>query len=301
MDEWKRFTNALWCEQVLDLIVHVQRTITVELFVHSLAHSLNININRWSDFLPIKSIHMVAIAPGLRLQISLVVVLSGPVLGCSENMRTHEMVFKFLYFTCRYFILNFLLYFFCNFHLFLIVAENGWGVLCALVIHLPVLLRRVVEGEEEFNQLLKAHFRVVEQNMHHFYVACVPLAHFLVRRVLICVGLRIHEANRCTNNAIWVIFGKVLCKKLFDSPEASCTEGGQHQILMLTDDRGPLVNIYIGLAALPLFHHVLSVQLLQDVLHHLVVHFELFLLILHIQLLFADLESCYPYFTFWYY
>lgn len=115
-----------------------------------------------SNFLPIKSVHMIAVAPGLRLQISLMVVLSRPELCCGENMCLDEVVLKSFYFTGQYFILDFLLYFFCNFHLVLIVAENGWGVLCALVIHLPVLLRRVMEREEELDQLLKACFCVVE-------------------------------------------------------------------------------------------------------------------------------------------
>lgn len=78
-----------------------------------------------SNFLPVKSIHVIAIAPRLRFQISLMVVLSGPILGRSKNMRLDHMVLELLYFTSDYFILDLRLYFFCNFHLVLIVAKNG--------------------------------------------------------------------------------------------------------------------------------------------------------------------------------
>ena len=190
------------------------------------------------------------------------VVLSRPVLCCGENMRLHNMVLKSLYFTGQYFILDFLLYFFCNFHLVLIVAENGRGVLCALVIHLPVCLRRVMEREEELDQLLKTSFCVVEQNVNYFYVPCVALAHLLVRRVLVGICLWIHETNGGSENTIWKILCEILGKKLFHAPKTSSSECGEHYMLILVDHLCPFITFNIDFTAFPFFHHVLSVQLL---------------------------------------
>ena len=114
-----------------------------------------------SNFTPVKSVHMIAIAIRLRFQISLMVVFRRQILRSRKNMRLYHMVLELLYFPCDYFILDLLLYFFCDFHLLLIVAKNGRGVLRALIIHLPVCLRRVMEREEELYQFLEAYFAAV--------------------------------------------------------------------------------------------------------------------------------------------
>lgn len=71
-----------------------------------------------------------------------------------------------------------------------------------------------------------------------------------------------------------MIFGKILCKKLLGTPETAGTEGGHHQILVLVDEIDPFVRLNVNLAAVPLLHLDLPVQLLHYHLYHLIIHLE---------------------------
>ena len=157
------------------------------------------------------------------------------------------------------------------------MAVDDGGVLRALVVHLLVNGGGVVEGKEVLAKALEGHLSGIIQNVHDFDVACPPLAHLLIGWNGLHVGVWIHKAYACAVNGVWVLLCEILSEKLFSSPKAASTEGGDLNDFVHHEMPG----FWVGLAAsIPLFHFHLSVVLLQEELIQLIIDLILFVLII---------------------
>jgi hypothetical protein len=76
-------------------------------------------------------------------------------------------------FLIDYQVLNLVLYFFSDYLLLLRMIEDSGGVLRTLVLLLPVVSCRVMEGEQELDKVfVRCHF-VVETDLENLNMACV--------------------------------------------------------------------------------------------------------------------------------
>ena len=177
-----------------------------------------------------ESVPVVAITLGFLKEVLLVLIVRREVGGGSRDSSGHFEWLKFGLgdFLIDYQVLNLVLDFFSDYLLLLRMIEDGGGVLRTLVLLLPVVSCRVMEGEQELDKVfVRCHF-VVETDLENLNMACVLWAYLFVAWVLrsIDFGGWAHEPHWVSQHRAWLILLVIYCEVLFSAPVASGAESG---------------------------------------------------------------------------
>lgn len=93
-----------------------------------------------------------------------------------------------------------------NLLLLVIIAKDNGRILCASIVSLTVLGRRVVELKEELDQVLKVGSRIIEFDVKYFDVTRSSRAHLAVGGIQYGIYFGRHETDFGFFDGVWKLF-----------------------------------------------------------------------------------------------